>query len=283
MSTETRIDGLVAAIAASWNSFVKPLLWLPAEESARVDGKSYAPFYTNGAWSGWSEVPESSPPLDQFVSGWASFPVTDIEAIVGSGSSHAAVSCGPQAATINGVVFEQTDANTADTSVPNNATGYTGTNWQVRRGNQATANAAPLVNPTQGNNTARTETTVDPDLPDPSFGTIAGVADLNNETMRRNQLWTISNLTIGNRYYASFAFLSRPNSLTTATVIRAAMNGVTLDSTVFGVDGAGAILSGGIKRFGFTATAADIHFLKEGPDASGSYLAGMWVTDEGAP
>lgn len=212
------------------------------------------------------------PPIDTFVAGWAFFRADQIEAVVASGSLHAAVSIGPQTPTINGVAFEQAAADTADINVPTPA-GWSGTNWQVRR-----ASDAPSP-PTIGNNNARLETSAYGDLPDPSFGDIAGVADLCNASLRRNSYWTVGNLTVGRRYYISLLFLGYPDGLTRATILESDDG----DRVAFGVDGADSILSRGIRRFGFVAASTSYSILKYGPDNNGSYVAGMVCTDEGAP
>ena len=234
------------------------------------EGKSYAYYYNNGAWA-WSEVPAGAPPIDLFVDGWAAFPITDMEALIALGTNHAAVSMGPGTPTINGQAFEQSDGNAGDTAVPAGA-GWSGTNWQIQRESEAPVPSGI------GTATGRTEVTAFVDLPDPSFGTIVGLDVFCTESMRRNTYITISNLTIGNRYYVTHCYLTYPDSKTRATKIEQSDGG---DPIVFGVDGVGAILEKGLKRYGFTAAATSISFQKFGPDGGGSYCNGLFCSDMG--
>ena len=213
------------------------------------------------------------PPLDTFIDGWSFFAIDQIEDVITTGAVHAAVSFGPQTPTINGVPFDAVSADIGDTAIPNNAGGWSGTNWLVQR-----ATFAPTP-PTIGNNAGRTETTPFVDLPDPSFGGVAGLEDLCAASLRRNFYTTISNLTVGNRYYAAWVYGTYPNALTNACVIEPG----TGDALQFSVDGVGAILEKGIRRFGWTAASTDQTFLKFGPDNNGAHCNALVIINEGAP
>lgn len=209
------------------------------------------------------------PPLDAFATGWAFFPFNDIEDVITTGNVHAALSFGQPTPTVNGVVFEQSNNDAAATVIPNNATGWTGTNWQLRRADQAP------VPPTIGNQAGRTFVTPFADLTDPTFGDVAGVEELCETSMRRNFYLTFNNLTIGNRYYAMFFFGGFPGT-GTATYIEPEVG----DRVAFGVDGINTILSQGIRRFGFTATATSMSFLKVSQDNNGSHCNAALCLEE---
>ena len=199
--------------------------------------------------------------------------------MITTGTAHAAVSFGANTPTINGVAFEQSAANTGDVNIPAGAE-WSGTNWQLQRGSEA---AAPLSVPGFGNNTGRLEVTAFADLPDPSFGQIAGVQDLCEQSIRRNHLLTFSGLPVGNRAYILMFFGTYPNSATRATLLETEHDGALGDSVSFGVDGVDSILSKGIRRYGFTITDTTVRVLKSSPDASGSYCNGAMLIDMGPP
>lgn len=253
MVFKTNLDTLVADIGAA----VKARVVYP---TAPVIGESYAVTWNGTNWV-WTVVP-LPPPLSTFVPGWAEFPMSRIETVIATGTMHAAVNIGSTTPTIGAVTFERSSADIFDTNVPNPA-GWSGTNWLIQQGGQAP------VPPVIGNNTTRLEVTAFPDLPDPSFGSIAGVAAMATASIQRNHYITFSGLTIGADYYAIFIYATYPNSLTRATIIEP--EGFA-DPITFGVDGIDSILSKGIKRFGFTATATSHAFLKSGPDNAGSYM-----------
>lgn len=243
--------------------------WLPAEPQNPGVG-AYGIARGEDGWIGYAAL-QASPPPDIFIPGWAFFGFDQIETLLGLGSVHAACSFGRELPIIAGVSFQRSSTNSADVNVP--ANGWAGSNWRVQPA--TAANPQPSI----GNNNARLETTVFNDLPDPSFGAIAGVDLLCRSSFRRNTLVTISNLVVGRRYYYFPIFGTYPNPLTRATIIEPSDGG---DRVVFGVDGVGAILERGIRRYGFEAQTNSISFLKSSPDTNGSYQSGFFVMDMGA-
>ena len=221
-----------------------------------------------GEWE-FAEVELKNPPLDTFIAGWQEFPILRLEDILTTGVTvHAAVNVGPQTPTIAGVNFEQSAANTTDTNIPNNGTGWSGTNWNILRANQG-----PLV-PTIGSNTARLEVTADPDLEDGTYGLIAGGADFLDSSVRRNTYIEFSNLTVGNQYYACLVFGTymgtNTNSLLTPT------DGG--DPLAYGVS-VDSVSSKAIKRYGFTATGTTFGITKQSYDGSGAYMNGAFCLE----
>jgi len=203
------------------------------------------------------------PPVDLFTPGWAEYKWDDFSALMAVGSVHAACSFGNQTPTVAGIAFEQSNTQTNDKSVTSGA-GWSGTNWQVQR-----AGEAP-VPPTEGSNTATTEVTAFSDMPDPSWGEVAGMSDFTDTSLRRNSYITISGLTSGQRYYYYAFFGTYPDVKTRFTRIPPSDGG---PSVSFAIDASGLIW--GIKRYGFTASAASISFLKWGYDSNGSYQNGF--------
>ena len=242
------------------------LLELPAAADV---GTAHALIKTAaGEWE-FAEVELKNPPLDTFIAGWQEFPILRLEDILTTGVTvHAAVNVGPQTPTIAGVNFEQSAANTADVNIANNATGWSGTNWNILRANQG-----PFT-PAIGNNAARLEVTADPDLEDGTYGLITGAADFLDSSVRRNTYVEFSNLTIGNQYYACFVYGTymgvNTNALLTPT------DGG--DSLAFGVS-VDSVSSKAIKRYGFTATGTTFGVTKQGYDASGAYMNGAFCLE----
>lgn len=214
---------------------------------------------------------QAQPPLDVFIPGWQEFNILEIgNMLTTSVTVHAAANFGYQNTTIAGVAFDTATATTGTANLPNNATGWSGTNWKITR-----ADYAPTP-PTIGNNTTRYSGTPDPDLLDPSFGKIPGVVDLAVGNVFRNFYIEFSNLTPGKDYYACLVFAAYAGEKT-ATLLENTQN--TSDSMTFGVS-ASSITAASIKRYGFTAAGTTIGIIKEGYDAIGSQCMGAFCLEK---